>query len=146
MFSIKPWVKPLVVADYAVTLRDVEPRMGPNYRTMTALIDVYRDGVLVSRLEPEKRIYVVSGRPTTESAVFSGWAGDLYVSLGEPDPENEGAWTTRIRYNPLASWLWIGATLMAIGGVDFSGRSTASRGGTDPSSCRHSFNDQWGES
>ncbi len=107
----------VIVADYAVTLRDVEPRMGPNYRSMTALMDVHHDGVLVSRLEPEKRIYVVSGRPTTESAVFSSLVGDLYVSLGEPDPQNEGAWTTRIRYNPLAGWLWIGATIMAVGGL-----------------------------
>jgi cytochrome c-type biogenesis protein CcmF len=44
-------------------------------------------------------------------------AGDLYVALGEPVRESNGAWTVRLYHNPLVQFIFIGAGMMALGGV-----------------------------
>ena len=40
---------------------------------------------------------------------------DLYVALGDAD--KNGHWTIRAYWKPLIPWIWIGAILMAAGGV-----------------------------
>ena len=51
----------------------------------------------------------------TEAAIDSGFARDLYVSLGE----NLGgrAWAVRIYHKPFVSWIWWGCLIMALGGL-----------------------------
>ena len=39
----------------------------------------------------------------------------MFVSLGEP--LDSGAWALRIQVKPFVRWLWLGALLMAFGGV-----------------------------
>jgi cytochrome c-type biogenesis protein CcmF len=41
--------------------------------------------------------------------------GDLYAVIGEPD--EAGAWVTRIYFEPLVGWIWFGALMMAAGGA-----------------------------
>ena len=40
---------------------------------------------------------------------------DLYVALGDPQPD--GAHALRTYVKPFANWIWGGALLMALGGV-----------------------------
>jgi cytochrome c-type biogenesis protein CcmF len=69
----------------------------------------------VATLYPEKRFYVVQQMPMTEAAVDSGFARDLYVSLGEAG--QGGAWTVRLQRKPFMGWVWAGALLIACGGA-----------------------------
>jgi cytochrome c-type biogenesis protein CcmF len=39
----------------------------------------------------------------------------VYVALGEP--LEGGAWAMRVHYKPFVRWVWLGALLMAFGGV-----------------------------
>jgi cytochrome c-type biogenesis protein CcmF len=92
---------------------------GANYDATRATVTVHHDGQLIATLHPEKRLYVVQKRPMTEAAIDGNLRRDLYVALGEPlDPSNmNGAWAVRVYYKPYVRWLWLGALLMALGGV-----------------------------
>ena len=88
---------------------------GPNYEVDRGHFTVTRGGNLVAELWPENRFYPVQQQPTTEAAIHTLWLGDLYAVVG--DPAGQGGWSTRIYYNPLVSWIWLGAIVMALGGA-----------------------------
>ena len=52
---------------------------------------------------------------TTEAGIDRGLTRDLYVALGDPQPD--GAWALRTYVKPFANWIWAGALIMAAGGV-----------------------------
>ena len=104
---------------YAFKFLGVVPGPGPNYRALTGTVEVRKDSRLIETLKPEKRIYNASGQTMTIAAIDTGLLGDLYVSLGEPlvaDDAN-GAWGVRIYLKPFVDWIWMGAFLMALGGI-----------------------------
>jgi cytochrome c-type biogenesis protein CcmF len=103
------------VGRYTLTLGSVEAARGPNYTTETATVTVARDGRAVAMLHPEKRVYPVQGMATTEAAIDRGLTRDLYVALGDPQPDGSHALRTYIK--PFANWIWGGALMMALGGV-----------------------------
>ena len=67
-------------------------------------------------MEPEKRIYLVQQMPMTEAAIDAGITRDLFIALGEP-LDDKGAWAVRIYYKPFIRWIWLGAIIMALGGL-----------------------------
>jgi cytochrome c-type biogenesis protein CcmF len=71
-------------------------------------------------LYPEKRIYPVQKNPMTEAAIDAGLTRDLFIALGEP-LDKEGAWAVRIYYKPFIRWIWMGAIIMALGGLFAAG-------------------------
>ncbi len=100
---------------YEVTLQDVREVPGPNYSSQMATMRVTRDGAEVAVLYPEKRVYPVQAMPTTEAAIDNGLFRDLYLVIG--DPQDGGGYAVRGYIKPFADWLWIGALMMALGGV-----------------------------
>jgi cytochrome c-type biogenesis protein CcmF len=67
-------------------------------------------------MEPEKREYLVQKMPMTEAAIDAGLFRDLFVALGEPLGD-KGAWSVRIYHKPFIRWIWLGALIMALGGL-----------------------------
>jgi cytochrome c-type biogenesis protein CcmF len=65
---------------------------------------------------PEKRIYPVQNNPMTEAAIDAGLTRDLFIALGEP-LDQQGAWAVRIYYKPFIRCIWLGAIIMALGGL-----------------------------
>ena len=53
--------------------------------------------------------------PMTEAGIDAGFTRDIYISLGEP--LDDGAWSIRLYHKPFVRWIWLGAILMAIGGL-----------------------------
>ncbi|MDE4193443.1 heme lyase CcmF/NrfE family subunit [Phaeobacter gallaeciensis] len=108
------------IAGFEVLLEGVEKRRGPNYLADQGRLKVWRNGSYVTTLFPERRSYPVAQSTTTESAIRSTLAGDLYASITEPASDvaaKGGAWTLRILYEPLVNLLWIGAGLLVLGGA-----------------------------
>ena len=103
------------VSGYEFHFRGVRDVAGPNYRAIRAEIEVTRQGRPVARLAPEKRTYFSQSQPMTEAGIDPGLTRDLYAALGEP--LGEGAWSVRLHYKPFVRWIWLGAILMALGGV-----------------------------
>jgi cytochrome c-type biogenesis protein CcmF len=92
--------------------QDIE---GPNYEGFRAKVTITRAGVPVTVLYPEKRRYLVQGTVQTTAAIAAGVNRDLLAALGED--VGAGAWSLRLQYRPLIRLVWIGALIMAIGGV-----------------------------
>jgi cytochrome c-type biogenesis protein CcmF len=88
---------------------------GPNYQAQRGIITVFKNGVPLEELHPEKRVYRVQRQPMTNAAIDSGFLRHLFVALGEP--VGNGAWSVRVYYKPLVGWIWLGCVLMALGGL-----------------------------
>lgn len=106
------------IAGFDVVFDGVERVRGPNYVAQQGQLRVLRDGEELAWLRPERRNYPVAGSSTTESAIRSTLAGDLYVTMGEPAADAaSGKWTVRILYEPLINWIWIGSAMLILGGA-----------------------------
>ena len=103
------------VADYTLLFEGATSIRGPNYTADQGRFTVRQDGEIVTVLKPEKRVYPAERSNTSEAGIRTTIAGDLYVVLGDRTPN--GAWATRLYFNPLVAWIWVGAVLMAIGGL-----------------------------
>jgi cytochrome c-type biogenesis protein CcmF len=112
----------VTISGFTLQFNGVTPLTGPNYSGERARFTVTKGDRLVTTLEPEKRFYPAENNRTTEAAIRTTIAGDLYAVLGDkaenaPGKTGDAAWTTRIYYNPLVAWIWVGALLMAVGGM-----------------------------
>jgi len=100
---------------YDFQFRGTTHLKGPNYQGDRGEIVVTRDGRLVTTLYPEKRNYL-TGMPMTEAGIDAGLTRDLFVALGEP-LDDKGAWAIRLYHKPFVRWIWLGALVMALGGL-----------------------------
>ena len=103
-------------AGWRVTLLEVGGAEGPNYSANRASFRIERQGAAFP-LSAERRFYPTSPMPTTEVGIRSGLDGDLYVALGDAIRDRPGAWSIRLYHNPLVHLIFIGALMMAVGGV-----------------------------
>ena len=107
----------VALAGYVITFTGAERAPGPNYEALQGRFAVADgQGRLIATLTAEKRSYPVEGQDTTEAAIRSTIAGDLYAVIGEPQGDN-GAYVTRLFFEPLVPWIWTGVGLMALGGM-----------------------------
>ena len=104
------------VGGYEYTFEGAHEGQGPNYTILFGKFTVRKDGEIFTVMEAEKRNYPVARMPTTEAAIHTTLMGDLYAVIGDAEGD-EGAYVTRIYYNPLVVWMWIGCIVMMFGGT-----------------------------
>jgi len=112
--SLKPG-ESVSVRGYDVTLDNLVPRPGPNYRELVARFTVRRDGEVIDVLEPSKRTFPQRQMSTTEAALLTRGASQLYLSLG--DVGTDGAIAIRLYHKPLVLLIWFGCVVMVFGGA-----------------------------
>jgi cytochrome c-type biogenesis protein CcmF len=112
--SLKPG-ESVSVRGYDVTLDSMLPRPGPNYRELVARFTVRRDGEVIDVLEPSKRTFPQRQMSTTEAALLTRGASQLYLSLG--DVGTDGAIAIRLYHKPLVLLIWFGCVVMVFGGA-----------------------------
>jgi len=105
----------LRLGDYELKFIGMTPATGPNYDALRAEMAISRDGELVATVYPEKRLYRVRSAPMTEAGIDAAWHRDLFVALG--DDLGNGAWSVRLQYKPMVRFIWVGALVMALGGL-----------------------------
>jgi cytochrome c-type biogenesis protein CcmF len=105
----------VTVSDYGFTLKGVEHIQGPNYSADRATFSVTKNGQPFGEMTPEKRQFIMPPRPATNAAIRGTLFGDIYAVIGESS--GDGAWVTRLYFNPLVPWMWAGAALLVIGGL-----------------------------
>jgi cytochrome c-type biogenesis protein CcmF len=66
-------------------------------------------------LRPQKRHFWVQQTDNSQAAISVNWSRDLFVAMG--NPLGDGAWSLRIQYKPLVRYIWLGALVMALGGL-----------------------------
>ena len=104
------------VGGYEYTFEGAHEGQGPNYTILFGKFTVRKDGEIFTVMEAEKRNYPVARMPTTEAAIHTTLMGDLYAVIGDAEGD-EGAYVTRIYFNPLVVWMWIGCIVMMFGGT-----------------------------
>jgi cytochrome c-type biogenesis protein CcmF len=93
----------------------VRSSQGPNFREMIAQFSVSLDGQPLDTMTPSKRSFATRGSTTTEAALLTRGASQLYISLGEI--AGDGTIAVRIYHKPLVLLIWFGPVLMAFGGL-----------------------------
>jgi len=112
--SVKPG-ETIALAGYTVRFDGVRQIQGPNYVADQGVFTVLRDGVELGRMTPSKRLYDAPQQATTETAIRTTGFADLYLALGDEDPQ--GGWGVRLYHNVMVPWIWGGAFVMMLGGL-----------------------------
>jgi cytochrome c-type biogenesis protein CcmF len=112
--SLKP-NEVVSIRGYDLRFDGVVPHQGPNYRELIGKFTVLRNGEVIGVLEPTKRSFPVRGMATTEAALMTHGATQLYLSLGDPNPDDSVA--LRLYHKPLVLLIWLGAVVMVLGGA-----------------------------
>jgi len=105
----------ITVASRTVTLEGFLQREGPNYSETVVRFLVGEGSRTVAVMDPSKRFFAARQMQTTEAAIETFWPSQLYISLGDITPESSV--TVRIYWKSLVTLIWLGAVVMAIGGL-----------------------------
>ncbi len=112
--AIKPG-DTLDLAHYRLTFDGTFNRSGPNYRDVVGHFTVHRaGGELIGTMEPSRRTFPARNEATTEAALMTRGVSQLYLSIGDPNPD--GAIPVRLYFKPLVLFIWLGAIIMFLGG------------------------------
>jgi cytochrome c-type biogenesis protein CcmF len=103
------------IAGYTFNFIGTDQVRGPNYQALEAHVKITRDGKPVADLHTQKRQFKVQSMPMTHAGIAVAWNRDLFVALG--DELGAGKWSMRLQYKPLVRYIWIGAVIVALGGL-----------------------------
>lgn len=108
--------KPL--ASYVLVYESTENVETSSFTAIQANISI-RDGandeVLLGYVRPQRQTFKSNGMEMSHAGIDHGLWRDIYVSMGLQLSDNE--YLIRISYKPLASWIWLGALFMMLGGA-----------------------------
>lgn len=105
------------IGGYTLTFKDAGVAEGPNWTARQADIEVTRGSETIGIMKPQRRTYPRGNMTTTESAIYSTLAGDLYIVIGEDLGGSRAS--IRAYYIPLVCWIW-GGWLVIIAGAMFA--------------------------
>ena len=100
--------------NYKFECIDVKMDDNPNFASVTAYIDVYKNGEKITTMTPERRNYKASRQPVSVVNIRQRLNEDLYmVFLGQGQDGNTAA--IHVYINPLVMWIWLGGFTMIVG-------------------------------
>jgi len=105
----------LEIDAYRLEMRELRDVEGPNFSAWEGVIDIRRNGKFVGEVRPQKRQYLVQKNWMTEAGILADWNRDLFVALG--DQLGSDVWSVRVQYKPMIRFIWLGALVMALGGL-----------------------------
>jgi cytochrome c-type biogenesis protein CcmF len=105
------------VGDYEVRHDGIAATQDWQKDMITVEFTVLHDGEERSQLRPAKWwYYQLPDQPTTEVSRYMTVGGDVYASIDSVDLTT--GWTrTNLYFNPLVNWVWIGFSIMLMGGA-----------------------------
>jgi cytochrome c-type biogenesis protein CcmF len=109
--TLKPG-ESLEIDKYSLHYEGLKNQADPNKTSVTATLQLSNQGHLISTLKPQKNFYRQSQQATTEVAIYSTLAEDVYVIFAGYGDDQA---TFKALINPLVGWLWIGGWVMIIG-------------------------------
>ncbi len=99
---------------YQWTLLAVRDAPGPNYTAHIADLRIARAGQTVAVVHPSLKTFTQQHQTVTDTSIQTDLWRDLYIAVGG---EQNGATVLRLHVNPLAAFVWLGALVMAFGGL-----------------------------
>ena len=103
----------VTVRDYEVRYLGTTEEFKGNRTEYVTRVEVYRDGVLKYRLEPDRAFYPAFNMASTRAAIRSTPVEDLYIVPSEN--LEDGSVGLRILINPLIWWMWVAGPVMVLG-------------------------------
>ena len=100
---------------YQVSFDAVSSRKGENYAETFARMSIRSGGADLAAIEPSKRFYPARKMQTTKAGIETLSFGQIYVSIGDQNPD--GSLAARIYWKPLVTLIWLGGLIMALGGA-----------------------------
>ncbi len=105
----------ITVGPYTLRFDGVTEVKGPNYVADRGHIALMDGGKVKAMLRPEQRFYTAEGQAVSDTAIRTTGLRDLYLALG--DNRGNGRYAIRVYVSPLAPLIWLGALVMALGGM-----------------------------
>jgi cytochrome c-type biogenesis protein CcmF len=105
----------LAIAGFTLAFQGMGQEQGPNFTADRGDFVLKRGSTVIAEMHPEKRFFPLQQMPTSKTAIHTTLLADFYLALGDPD--GKGAWTVRAYWKPLVPLIWIGAVMMAFGGL-----------------------------
>ena len=108
--------KPL--AGYVLVYESTENIETKSFTAIQANIsirDAAQDELVIGYITPQRQTFKSNAMEMSHAGIDHGLWRDIYVSMGLQLSDNE--YLIRISYKPLASWIWLGALLMMLGGT-----------------------------
>ena len=102
------------VGPYTLRFDGVTQVTGPNYTAARAHVALMDNGRVATMLTPEQRTYPAEGQETANTSIRTTGVEDLYLALGD---QRGARWILRAYVSPLAPFIWLGAGVMALGGL-----------------------------
>ena len=112
--SLRP-AQTVSLSGYELSFDGLQRETGPNYTAQVAKFTVRERGVPLGVMEPSKRDFSAREMSTNEAALMARGAGQLYLSLGDTNPD--GSIAIRLYYKPMVMLIWLGALVMFFGGA-----------------------------
>jgi cytochrome c-type biogenesis protein CcmF len=103
------------ISGYAVTLDGYASVPADDYSETDVHFSVRQGGAVVATMIPLKRTFAGRQTTTTEVALKNRGFSQLYISLG--DIAADGTATVRLYFKPFVTFIWLGAIVMALGGL-----------------------------
>ncbi len=103
------------VADWNVTLDDVNPAIGDNWVGIEGKMLAKANGKTFV-MRPQSRQFFEPEMQTSEAALLTRWNGQLYAVIAQPD-ESTDKWQVRLWWKPFVPFIWYGGALVALGGL-----------------------------
>ena len=101
------------IGGFTLVFKGMQAADGPNWTARQADIEVSRGTDFLELMQPQRRNYPRGQMTTTESAIRSNLAGDLYLVIGEE--LGGGRASIRAYYIPLVCWIWGGWFIVILG-------------------------------
>ena len=104
------------VAGYRLVYLGNQDTTAPDVETVTAEVQVWRDGGLQRTVYPGRKFYAsAANQPTSSISITTDGLTDLYVFLADYNGASQA--TIRVFVNPLVPLVWLGGLLMLLGGL-----------------------------
>ena len=104
------------VEKFKIELKEIVEKKEKNWISQTGNFSVEGFKKNISMFA-ERRLYLDTGMPSTEAAIYRNFFSHLYIVMGQEQPLNSGQRIVRIYFNPFIILIWSGAFLMAFGGL-----------------------------
>ena len=104
------------VEKFKIELKEIVEKKEKNWISQTGNFSVEGFKKNISMFA-ERRLYLDTGMPSTEAAIYRNFFSHLYIVMGQEQPLNSGKRIVRIYFNPFIILIWSGAFLMAFGGL-----------------------------
>ena len=105
----------LPLGPWTVQFGAPEQRQGPNYSAFVVPTRVLDSaGREVARIEPARRSFATRKMTTTEAGIATLGLGQVYIAITD---DTAGRIDARMYWKPLVTLIWIGALIMAFGGL-----------------------------